>query len=107
MNYTNISRNRRNYEGTGFDSSYGTLRAKQSWYNTSFTIYDYHYDYHISAFLGSSCDPLPDTRTARLMYYQGSSIIVGPRSPLNDGTVARLKCNFDTMARGMSRLPKD
>ncbi|KAK6750314.1 hypothetical protein RB195_002344 [Necator americanus] len=49
---------------------------------------------------GKSCEPLPDTPTARLMYYGKNSIYVLPQEPLSEGTVAKLNCNFDTVAEG-------
>ncbi|KAK5967174.1 Sushi domain-containing protein, partial [Trichostrongylus colubriformis] len=40
----------------------------------------------------TSCPPIPDSPTARLMYTSSSSTQVGPTSPLEDGTIAKLKC---------------
>ncbi|KAK5967132.1 Sushi domain-containing protein, partial [Trichostrongylus colubriformis] len=48
----------------------------------------------------TSCPPIPDRPTARLMYTSISSTHVGPTSPLEDGTVAKLKCPAGQKATG-------
>ncbi|KAK6014881.1 hypothetical protein OSTOST_19726 [Ostertagia ostertagi] len=41
----------------------------------------------------ATCPPIPDSPTARLMYTSSNTIQVLPTSPLEEGTVATLKCH--------------